>query len=1680
MGYIKPNNILVDYDESAEGLVRTKSVQISDLEDTVIVPPGKWLRGPLCGNAIWRSPESWCRSRQNQASDVFSFGIVMIYVMVNEMVFRVSDNELEAADSWRYVLRRHISYFADEDSFNGLLQHIGKENIFYERLVALANSFTPGNFRQPFKSWDYVDPSFRDLVGKMTNLDPTRRITAREALQHCWFGQLRLYAMMQFFDSLLSWRAGLMVGAVLLSPAAHASPAVNVALSASFSSPPYLLELLETAAEENTTCYFPLLDRVADGIFAEAQTEKDLYNEFLRVLQDEGHVASLDALSSFKLAMSLRSTAPRIQAHYQYYNTSVEPSMMAAQDAVCQVWAHYSGQQYCSPSLEHAQQGVLGNQNERLLPFDRVLGTGDESLVVYADISAPMFGEFHKELSRRAMKGEFSYKVRYRPSSAGPSGPLFVSGYGVQLALKKTDYIVMDDRGADLPGSGSNSASENSKSTKVPIKSLEDVPLEDLKPLSAAEVSTLGVNAASFVMNSENPFGSLLKLSQDFPRHSSAVTNLNVSAEFLEEWEFNKAHMFPSGYNVMWVNGVQINSRLVNGFSLLTHLRNERRLIKKFQEVGLSAADTVNLLSDSTINSHASDATSRYDYRDETEGNGVIIWLNNVEKDKRYEDWPRDVSALLQQLYPGQFPQVRRDIHYVVIPLNLADLMDINMLARQLQMFITRKIPVNFGFVPMVTGKESLEQFKLGSYLYQTYGLKTLMRYFEALGESKQQLVSPDKSAFDAAVQDREPRPEQTVLTFEEILSSDQFEHVLTKTNAYLQRLSIDKNDAPFFANGAILSRDENWIQLLISRLAQDLEEIQQAVMTGIYDNDFWFPNHYLDGAILTRNSLIIPEDPSEIQMQDLTTVYKKHQSAFDTIPRIPASADSKLESWGSFMLIADLDNKYVLKQCRTLLEFREKHPELEIFLLHHSGSNSSGTVSTKLAELSRSGRDTDVHSVQGILPLDSEELLQQAPETVSPNTGFESLSSLAKDLGANTTSITIIFNGRLVGPITTSLSLQELDQLLVYEQRRRSQPLVKAISALELEDKIKDPFALARLVSLTTRATKSDISEDIYDKGPVLRTGVFSKWKNTHTGFTISSAEDATIQIVATIDPASEGAQSFAPILKVLSNLHGVAVKVFLSPATTLKELPVKRFYRQVLDSEPLFNADGSLKRPGASFEGLPREALLTLGMDVPPSWLVAPKESVFDLDNIKLSSLKETVNVDAIYELEHILIEGHSRDMSNGSPPRGVQLLLGTERNPHFIDTIVMANLGYFQFKAQPGYWQITLKPGSSERIFKLDSAGSMGYIPTAGDETGEVALLSFQGTTLFPRLSRKPGHEQDDVLDPAAKPGSAKDYIAKGVSFASGIFSGVTKLTRDKQADINIFSVASGHLYERMLNIMMVSVMRHTKHSVKFWFIEQFLSPSFKSFLPHLAREYGFSYEMVTYKWPHWLRAQKEKQREIWGYKILFLDVLFPLSLDKVIFVDADQIVRTDMYDLITMDLGDAPYGFTPMCDSRAEIEGFRFWKQGYWKKFLEGLPYHISALYVVDLNRFRQIAAGDRLRGQYQALSADPNSLSNLDQDLPNHMQHTIPIKSLPQDWLWCETWCSDDSLKTAKTIDLCNNPMTKEPKLDRARRQVPEWTAYDDEIAALGRKVAGLQQQADTEKDGQKPLSKDEL
>ncbi|KAI9746354.1 MAG: hypothetical protein M1818_000066 [Claussenomyces sp. TS43310] len=69
------NIIHTDY-EKTDDKFAIKNVQISNLEDAALLPLGKYLREGLCGNQMWRSPESWARSAQGTPSDIFSFGLV--------------------------------------------------------------------------------------------------------------------------------------------------------------------------------------------------------------------------------------------------------------------------------------------------------------------------------------------------------------------------------------------------------------------------------------------------------------------------------------------------------------------------------------------------------------------------------------------------------------------------------------------------------------------------------------------------------------------------------------------------------------------------------------------------------------------------------------------------------------------------------------------------------------------------------------------------------------------------------------------------------------------------------------------------------------------------------------------------------------------------------------------------------------------------------------------------------------------------------------------------------------------------------------------------------------------------------------------------------------------------------------------------------------------------------------------------------------------------------------------------------------------------------------------------------------------------------------------------------------------------------------------------------------------
>ncbi|KAL6086880.1 hypothetical protein STEG23_000546, partial [Scotinomys teguina] len=557
---------------------------------------------------------------------------------------------------------------------------------------------------------------------------------------------------------------------------------------------------------------------------------------------------------------------------------------------------------------------------------------------------------------------------------------------------------------------------------------------------------------------------------------------------------------------------------------------------------------------------------------------------------------------------------------------------------------------------------------------------------------------------------------------------------------------------------------------------------------------------------------------------------------------------------------------------------------------------------------------------------------------------------------------IGIVSNGKFLGPLHEEFYLEDFHLIEKITFSNSVEKIKDIVENMEINSKHMSDLVMkidALVSPLPVRASRHNVT----------------LLKENHSVIKINPPEnDVFFDVVAIVDPLTREAQKMAQLLIVLGKIVNARIKLFLNCRSKLSEAPLKSFYRFVLEPELMSGANNSPSHgPVAKFLDIPESHLLTLNMITPEGWLVEIVHSNCDLDNINLKGTGRVVVAE--YELECLLLEGHCFDRTSEQPPQGLQFTLGTKNNPALVDTIVMANLGYFQLKANPGAWILKLHEGKSEDIYEIVGHEGADSETDAGDVI--VVLNTFKSKILKVEVKKKLGKIKEDIL------GDKHENRGMWDSFKS--FTQSLHKDDKKENDIlNIFSVASGHLYERFLRIMMLSVLRNTKTPVRFWFLKNYLSPAFKEVIPHMAKKYGFQYELVQYKWPRWLHQQTEKQRIIWGYKILFLDVLFPLAVDKVIFVDADQIVRHDLKELRDFDLGGAPYGYTPFCDSRTEMDGYRFWKTGYWASHLMKRKYHISALYVVDLKKFRRISAGDRLRGQYQALSQDPNSLSNLDQ------------------------------------------------------------------------------------------------
>ena len=134
----------------------------------------------------------------------------------------------------------------------------------------------------------------------------------------------------------------------------------------------------------------------------------------------------------------------------------------------------------------------------KLLPFDhvlpdpaRLLSLPPKTAILYATLDSPNFRELHAYLyaAARAPAPHLTYVFRPIPPPPPPNEEAeraYLSGYGVALDLKKTDYLAVDDRLQSGGGvhheedAGSASAAQDEEDEDPIVSLLQQYPIDEI------------------------------------------------------------------------------------------------------------------------------------------------------------------------------------------------------------------------------------------------------------------------------------------------------------------------------------------------------------------------------------------------------------------------------------------------------------------------------------------------------------------------------------------------------------------------------------------------------------------------------------------------------------------------------------------------------------------------------------------------------------------------------------------------------------------------------------------------------------------------------------------------------------------------------------------------------------------------------------------------------------------------------------------------------------------------------------------------------------------------------------------------------------------------------------------------------------------------------------------------
>ncbi|XP_041899579.1 UDP-glucose:glycoprotein glucosyltransferase 2 isoform X4 [Corvus kubaryi] len=1228
------------------------------------------------------------------------------------------------------------------------------------------------------------------------------------------------------------------------APASSSQP-VTARLAAKWPATPLLLEASEFIAEDGNEKFWQFLETVRElTVYKQGDSEYSYYN---LILKKAGQFLSNLQINLLKFALSIRAYSPTVQMFQQIAADEPPPEG-------CSAFVVIHEKHTCKTNeIKKLLKKATKRPRPYLFKVDHKFPTLKEDgpvVILYAEMGTKDFVKFHKILSEKAQKEEIVYVLRHYVQQKPNSRKMYLSGYGVELAIKSTEYKAVDDtqiKGAnetkeeddeeeeeesDVQGFLFGKLKQMHPDLKNNLIEFEKHLIEttnNMEPLKVWELQDLSFQAATRIMST--PVYDALKvmkdIAQNFPIRARSLTRVPVDKKMKNEIEENQKHFHETlgiqpGEARLFLNGLHIDLDFHDPFSILETLKLEGKVMHGLHELGIKGEILSKFM---RLHIHPTDNNYALDIR-----HSSIIWINNIEQDHSYSTWPASYQELLKPTFPGFLQEIRRNLYNLVLFVDpvqegTGDYMKLA------ELFYHHDVPLRIGIVFILSTKEEIDGNEdAGVALWRTFNYiaeesdisQAFMSIINMYHEVKDRNVLTVDDVKDVL---RSEYPRADVQSILDVHS--EYDEGRQAGATFYKKSGLGPLPQALF-NGVPFTREEmdaaELETLILQRIFDASGSFQRAVFMGLLDDhvnavDFLMDQnnvvsrinpsilgaerryiHFRSSSVpfhvedFSTFSFLDSQDKSAVISDNMKYLTKKGEDALYAVTiwiiadfekpagrQLLSNALKSLKT-SSHTRVGILNNpSSKIKEDNTAIArgilaafLTQNNSNLKSFLSKLSKEETAKSLAagTKIVKFLIPGMDGDTfekkYNTLGLDLIKTHQLFCQEVLKLLPG------------------QMAVISNGRVLGPLDENEFSAEDFNLLEKITYSTSAEKIKAI-VKEMGNSSKSGSDLImKIDALLSSLPKTEMRQDV------------ELLKEQHSVVKVEPQEnDPFYDVVAIVDPLTREAQKMTQLLIVLRDIINMKLRLFLNCKSKLSEVPLKSFYRFVLEPELTYGINKHLpSEPVAKFLELPESPLLTLNMITPESWLVEAVNSSCDLDNIHLQEIKGAVIAE--YELEYILLEGHCFDVTTGQPPRGLQFTLGTKKNPVMVDTIVMANLGYFQLKANPGAWTLRLRKGRSEEIYQVFSHEGTDSVADLTDVI--VVLNNFRSKIIKVQVQKKPDKVNEELLTDGTT--EKKGNTESVTRFSEEIPTDV----KEKKSDIlNIFSVASGHLYERFLRLM-----------------------------------------------------------------------------------------------------------------------------------------------------------------------------------------------------------------------------------------------------------------------------------